>query len=99
MGAARLLGVEPDFYRLVTQKGMTQDQAMVRILRPGYRANPHWSEALDLYTTDDEAGAIKALLSDKEGMPWEAFREFHVEEAFLVAVLAVKGQNEGPDSQ
>jgi HEAT repeat protein/MFS-type transporter involved in bile tolerance (Atg22 family) len=99
MGAARLLGVEPDFYRLVTQKGMSQDQEMVKILRPGYRVHPNWAEALDLYTTDDEAGAIQALLKDRDGLPWDAFRQIHVEEAFLVAVLAVKGQNEGPDSQ
>lgn len=98
MGAAKLMGVEPDFYRLVTQRGMTQDQEMVKILRPGYKIHPNWSEALDLYTTDDEAGAIQALLSDREGMPWDAFRHIHVEEAFLVAALAVKSQNEGADS-
>jgi len=88
LGAARLLGVEGDLYRMMTLEDIARDNAMLQKLRTGIRRNPILGQALDRYSSGDEAGALR-LMADAKPLPMLAvFADHPVEDSFIVAALA-----------
>ena len=86
LGAARLLGVEREAYRLMLLSGMARDTALVERMRPLVKRSAEARLAMMKYGAGDEAGALAALgLACPE---LEALVGTPVEEAFLVAVAA-----------
>jgi HEAT repeat protein len=86
LGAAQLLRAEGTAYRLMLLEGMERDNAISELLRPLVKRSRRAAVALNLYSSGDEPGALKALSSAVPGL--SALTEFPVEEGFLVAVAA-----------
>ncbi len=99
LGAARLLGVESDLYRMMTLEEIARDNALLQRLRPGIRRNPVIGQALDRYSTGDEAGALR-LMADAKPLPMLAvFADHPVEDSFIVAALAYSQYESSSTSQ
>ena len=62
LGAARLLGVEPETYRLLLLEGLGRDHALLEMLKPMVRAQRRVQVALQKYSEGAEAAALDALL-------------------------------------
>jgi HEAT repeat protein len=95
MGAARILGHEREFYRLISLEGMTRDQELLRILRPGIKANPEWAEALDRYSSDDPHTAAAMILKTLQIPEAELLSGSSSAEVFILAVLLAGESMEG----
>jgi HEAT repeat protein len=63
LGAAHLLGVEAELYRLYRQEGMARDGALVNMLAPLAKKSKRVQIALDRYSNGDDSSAIAALAS------------------------------------
>lgn len=88
LGVACLYGVESQVYRLMMLDGMSRDAELMHILRPSYRGSKRLRDALERYSSGDEAGALAMLASSKRRRDLAPLAETPVEEAFLVAALA-----------
>jgi HEAT repeat protein len=83
MGAARLLGCEEAFYRLVSQEGISRDEALLKLAK-----GKDWlTESINLYSGGDEQGALQALADHTNLNDLQVLAANPVEEAFLAAVL------------
>ncbi|HWD40101.1 MAG TPA: MFS transporter [Fimbriimonas sp.] len=89
LGIARLMGVEPQAYRLMLTTGMARDSALQEILRPHFRKNRKLQEAFGVYGSGDEPAALRILSENQSEPAYKAFAKQPVEELFLVASLAV----------
>ena len=89
LGAARLLGVEREAYRLMLLSGMARDTAMVERMRPHVKASAAARLAMMRYGAGDEPGALAALAQWKPELT--PFAGTPVDEAFLVTVAAAQG--------
>ena len=78
LGAARLLGVEREAYRLVLTDGMARDRALMAVLG-GSRIG---LSALERYSAGDERGAMGLMPLSQAA---SGLRECGAEETFLVA--------------
>ena len=85
LGAAHLLQVESQVYRLFLKEGMERDTAVAELLGPSARRNPKVKVALEKYASDDEPGAIRALASVTRSPEVKALADHEVAESFLVA--------------
>lgn len=99
MGAARLLGVEPEFYRLVRLEGMSRDQELLKRLQSGIRSKPEWLEAVSRYSSESEMAAIQLLFKDDESPAATELQRHSVPELFLVAALHAAHAREAPARQ
>jgi HEAT repeat protein len=88
LGLARLLGVEPAAYRLLITEGFERDTLMLEALRNARHAKPVLRTSLDLHSSGDEAGALRALADACEIEELRPIADHPAEEAFLVAWLA-----------
>ena len=87
LGVARLMGVEPAAYRLLITDGFERDTAMLEALRTARNSHGVLKKSLDLFSSGDEAGALRLLAEDGDPEV-RAMASFPVEESFLVAWLA-----------
>lgn len=86
LGVARLLGVEPDVYRLLLIEGMARDTALVQLLESELKRDRSLHRALDLYTREREEEALRVL--EYRGPAFAALADHPVQESFLVAACA-----------
>lgn len=89
LGAARLLGVEPDVYRLVLSDGFERDSQLMSLLQPAMRSNRRIRSALDSFGAGDEPRALEVL---SKVLPSDALRliaQAKVEESFLIAACLI----------
>ena len=61
LGAARLLEVESEVYRLLVQDGLARDQALLELIQPMIRAQRRIQAAIRSYSEHDEPSALRAL--------------------------------------
>lgn len=87
LGAARLLGVEMELYRLFLLEGFARDTALMEALRPLLKTVKRAQVALDRFSSGDEPGALKAMEKHLPREVSEAFEGHPVAEGFLVAAL------------
>lgn len=90
LGVARLLGVQPEVYKLMLMGEMARDTALLELARGSGRRDPGLREALNLYANGDEAGALRRLADGRRHPAFPVFAEMPVEELFLVAVAALR---------
>lgn len=88
LGVARLLGVEPEVYSLMSKEGMARDNQLFNQLRRAMRRSEAVSDAVERYSGGDEAQALALLAEARPGTVFGALAADPVEEAFLVAVVA-----------
>ncbi len=89
LGAARLLGVEREAYRLLLTEGMARDRALLAVLG-GSRPGSAEAAALERYSLGDERGAMARLpLSEAAS----ALRRCSAPETFLVAACVYGKEN------
>lgn len=87
LGAARMLGVETECYRLFLTDGFARDSALLEMLRPAIRQDSRVRVALDRFASGDDAGALQAMAKATPS-PWLApFAAKPVREAFLVVAV------------
>ncbi len=92
MGAARLVGLESQHYRLTYLEGVSLDLELMKLMRPLIRREARYQAVMDRYAQDEmEALRLLAELTDKPGV--RQLAETPVEEAFLLAVLLAAGQS------
>lgn len=89
LGAAKLLGVEQESYRLLLREDMDRDTALVEMLKPLTRKLPGVEAALSLYAAGNEGGALAELQRATQQEWLSPCVEQPVEELFLVAACAV----------
>lgn len=83
-GAAKLFGIEKDFYRLLALDEVTRDTELLRKYRPLTRRSPEFSAALSAYSSGDEPASLNHLAAaDPEH--FEVWARYRVPESFLVA--------------
>ncbi len=92
LGAARILGVETEAYRLMTMDEIDRDNALISQIRPAAKRSPGLAEALERYSLGDEAGALKLLAQDWPDSALASLADQPVEDAFLLGALAVAKQ-------
>jgi len=88
LGAARMLGVETDVYRLFLQEGMSRDAGLLDLLKAHIRSHRALRNALDRYSSGDEATALHLLAEWRRRPELVTMAQHPVEESFLVAVCA-----------
>lgn len=88
LGAARMLGVETDVYRLFLMEGMSRDAALLDLLKAHIRSHRALRNALDRYSSGDEAAALHLLAEWRRRPELVTMAEHPVDESFLVAVCA-----------
>jgi len=86
LGIARLLGVEPEVYRLLLLEGMARDSALLQHLAPRIKRDRRLATAVEAFAREEEAKALHNLRS--RGGPFDMMAERPVEELFLVAACA-----------
>ncbi len=86
LGAARLLGVEREAYRLMLLSGMARDTALVERMRPLVKTSAAVRLAMMKYGGGEEAAALSALARARPDLL--PLAESPVEESFLVAASA-----------
>jgi HEAT repeat protein len=85
LGVARLLGVEPEVYRLLSTEGMARDSALVELLGPLARRSKRTRAAMELFASSREPEALVALASARNVPELSTLAATPVDEAFLVA--------------
>ena len=90
LGVAKLLGVQPEVYRLMLMGEMARDTALLELARGSGRRDTGLREALNLYGSGDEPGALRRLADGKRNPAFAIFAEMPVEELFLVAVASLR---------
>jgi MFS family permease len=88
LGAARMLGVEGEAYRLMLLEGMSRDARLMELLRPKLKRNRGVRRALDRFSAGEEAEALRILAAAVPKPGIEALARQPVEEGFLVAAAA-----------
>jgi HEAT repeat protein len=88
LGVARMLGVESEVYRLFLQEGMSRDAALLDSMKTHLRGQRALRQALDCYSSGDEAAALRHLAEWRRRPEFLTMAEHPVEESFLVAVSA-----------
>lgn len=88
LGLARMLGVEANVYKLFVVEDMTRDSLVLGELQPIMRRSPALEEAMGVYSSDDEIGALQVLAKAKPEPAYQLMAEYRVQESFLVAVYA-----------
>lgn len=88
LGAARLLGVEADLYKLLSLEGLSRDQELVQLLRPAYRKSKRLREAVQQFSLGNEDAAVQLVSGGRLAPELESFAGRKVPELFLVAALA-----------
>jgi HEAT repeat protein/MFS family permease len=86
LGAARLLGVERDVYRLMLLDGIDRDTSMLAIYRQILRQNRAFREPLGLLTDGREEEALRRLAETSADPVIQSLAEHPVEEASLIAL-------------
>lgn len=89
LGAARLLKVESQVYRLMLVEGFQRDAELLTLLQPAIRNNKRIRSALDSFGSNDEPRALQVLT---KVLPTESMRLLaatEVEESFLIAACLV----------
>lgn len=89
LGAARLLGVERETYRLMLLEGMPRDAALMELLKPASRRSKGIQLALNQYSEGHEAQAVGTLASVDDSAELRLLAECPMPEAFLVAAAAI----------
>lgn len=89
LGAARLLGVEAEAYRLMLAEGMARDRTLLGSLMPLLKGNKRLRDALTHYSAGNEGEALQTLWPNRRFPELEHFARFPVEESFLVAAAFV----------
>lgn len=89
MGVARLLGVEPDFYRLINKEELGRDEEILKLLKTAVRSNKGMAGALDRYSSGDETGALHDLADAVDLPELKVMADYDIDEIFLVAALFV----------
>jgi HEAT repeat protein/MFS family permease len=89
LGAARLLGVQGEVYRLMLLGEMAQDTALLELARGSGRRDPVLRAALNDYGSGDEAGALKRLAETNRDPAFNVFAVQPVEELFFVAIAMI----------
>lgn len=87
MGLARLLGVERDFYRMLSVEGMGLDEAMLKRARQSRLSVAKMRAALERYSSGDEPEALHLLAQMVDQPALKMMAEQPVEEAFLAGFL------------
>ncbi|MCO5295663.1 MAG: MFS transporter [Fimbriimonadaceae bacterium] len=87
LGVARLLGVEPDAYKLMLLEGMARDSALLEALRGAIKSVPAMKVALERYSAGNEPEALAELARRSDNASLHHLAANPVEEAFLVASL------------
>ncbi|MCG9895884.1 MAG: MFS transporter [Fimbriimonadaceae bacterium] len=95
MGAARLLGVEPEFYRLIVQPEAARDEELLKRFGDAIKTDPRFSQALDSHSSGRQAEALRILATAVDHPSIRVMAEHDVDELFLVAALAAAGIMEG----
>ena len=88
LGAARLLGVEQEAYRLLIAEGFERDTAMLEALKSAHGSRQVLRDSLHRFSSGDEKGALQLLAFETRLPEMWALAENAVEEAFIVAWLA-----------
>lgn len=89
LGAARLLGVEREAYRLLLTDGMARDRALMAVLGPS-RAGSAEAAAVAAYGAGDESGAMAKLPLSEAASP---LRRCAAPETFLIAACVWAREN------
>ncbi len=83
-GAAKLFGIEMEFYRLLALDEVTRDTELLRKYRPLTRRSLAFEQALSAYSSGDEATALHHL-AEADSQNFEVWARYRVPESFLVA--------------
>ena len=89
LGAARLLGVERESYRLFLLDGFARDTALLDLLQPAIKTNRRVKVALDRYSAGDEGAALEALEKATKLPDVAEIAKHRVDDSFLLAVVLV----------
>jgi hypothetical protein len=95
LGAARLLEVEPEVYRLMMSPEFTRVREIESMLRPVMRQSQRLRDAFALYSEGKETAAINRLADSRLMPELHRFRDSGVEEAFLVVAMAFVRSTQG----
>lgn len=100
LGAAKILGVEHEVYRLFMTEGMLRDQVLMQKVESSQKGFKRLRNALANYSNGDEKGALEQLAPARRFPEFRLFDQYPVEELFLVAVAVIERSNgESPNSQ
>ena len=88
LGAARLMDVEHEVYRLMMSPEFTRVREIESMLRPVMRQSQRLREAFVFYSEGQERVAINRLADTRLSPELHRFRDSSVEEAFLVVAMA-----------
>lgn len=89
LGAAKLLGVEMQVYRLMLVEGFQRDAALLALLQSATKANKRVRLALDQFGSGGESRALEILTKVVPTNAMRALAEAGVEESFLIAACIV----------
>jgi HEAT repeat protein len=90
LGVARLLGVEREAYKLLLLDGMPRDRALMDMLRDSLKGDKRLRDALQMFASGDEAGALAHLAQGRRHSNLAALADTPVEELFLVAACKAR---------
>jgi HEAT repeat protein/MFS family permease len=89
LGAARLLKVESQVYRLLLSDGFERDAQLLALLQPAMRTNNRIRPALDSFGSGDEGKALTVLAKVLPTDAMKLLADCGVEESFLIAACLV----------
>lgn len=84
LGAAKLFGLDTDYYRLIALDEVSRDTELLKKYRNISRKDKHFSAALSAYSSGEESQAL-VHLSEADPNNFTAWAEYSVPESFLVA--------------
>ena len=93
LGAATLLGVESEVYRLMLLDGMARDTAVMDLLRGITRKNKRAEVALTFFSSGKEVEALKAIAKAVSLPGLDALTQTPVEDGFLIAAAIAGNQS------
>jgi HEAT repeat protein len=93
LGAARLLGVEKEVYRLMLLDGFARDAALLNLLQPVIRSQKRIRSALDSFGSSNEDRALEIMAKTRTHEAMPTLAQHGVEESFLIAACLAAGHS------
>jgi hypothetical protein len=87
LGAAKLFGVESEFYRLIMLDSVSRDQAIMEAAKPGRARGIRGAVAL--YHAMDEEGALRRLAERNADPRLKSLAAYAPREGFLLAICLI----------
>jgi len=89
LGAARLLGVERESYRLLLLDGFARDTALLDVLQPSIKTNARMKAAVNRYSAGNESDALGILEKASKIPAVSELAKYDIEDSFLLAAVLV----------